>query len=264
MATVKTGINRFLAKGLITFSILIVILSPVNLYAETCTNYLGVVFSPTQSTKLCNFVRRWFGNITFDGTVFVGANTTAGADDGLIVITGGHLDPNIANGAYLWLYGNEYGGSTNGDWYLRSGDVASNGGNGHLSSRVATYFQRNSGGYQTLWTLDSTNGHFYNDPTNGGDFSLAKSGTSISIQEATASTSCMGVATPNGTTPVAITTSCAASGSRIFYSRLGAVANMGAISTTTAPSGSGFSFASVNGSDTLAGSVVYLIVKEAT
>lgn len=105
-------------------------------------------------------------------------------------------------------------------------------------------------------------GNITSDATNGGDFIFAGTGDTISVQEATAATACMGVATPNGTTPVAVTTSCATSGSRVFYTRVGAVTNMDTISTTTAPSGTGFSFASVNAADTLASSVVYLIVKE--
>lgn len=98
--------------------------------------------------------------------------------------------------------------------------------------------------------------------TSAGDVIFSGSGNTLSVQEATAATACMGVATPNGTTPVAITTSCAASGSRVFYTRAGAITNMGTISTTTAPSGTGFSFASTGASDTLASSVIYLIVKE--
>jgi len=72
----------------------------------------------------------------------------------------------------------------------------------------------------------------------------------------------MGVATPNGTTSVTVTTSCAVTGARVFYSRVGAVTNMGTISTTTNPNGSNFQFASTGASDTLASSVVWMIVKE--
>ena len=93
---------------------------------------------------------------------------------------------------------------------------------------------------------------------------LRASGTTLGIQEATAASACMGVATPNGTTPVTVTTSCAVTGYRVIYSRVGAVANMASISTTTAPNGTSFAFASTGASDTLASSVVYLIIGEAS
>lgn len=92
--------------------------------------------------------------------------------------------------------------------------------------------------------------------------SLPLSGETISVQEATPASACMGVATPNGTTPVTVTTSCAATGARVIYFRVGAVANMASISTTTAPNGTSFSFASTGGTDTTASSVGYLIIKE--
>lgn len=103
---------------------------------------------------------------------------------------------------------------------------------------------------------------FFSDATNGGNLVFAGSGDTISMQEATPATACMGVSTPNGTTPVAVTTSCATSGARVFFTRVGAVTNMASVSTTTAPSGSGFSFASTGASDTLASSVVWHIIKE--
>lgn len=95
-----------------------------------------------------------------------------------------------------------------------------------------------------------------------GNVNLSISGTTLSLQEGTAASACMGAATPNGTTPVAVTTTCAVSGSRVFFTRAGAVTNMASISVTTAPSGTGFSFASTGASDTLASSVIWMIVKE--
>lgn len=95
-----------------------------------------------------------------------------------------------------------------------------------------------------------------------GNFLSSISGGALSLQEATSSTACMGAATPNGNTPVAVTTSCALTGARVFYTRAGAITNMGVITTTSAPNGTGFSFASTGASDTLASSVIYMIVKE--
>jgi len=93
---------------------------------------------------------------------------------------------------------------------------------------------------------------------------LTTSGGTISIQEGTPASACMGVSTPNGNTPVAISTTCAVTGSRVFYTRLGnfGILNMGVITTTTNPTGTGFSYASQGNSDGAANSVVWFIVKE--
>lgn len=117
----------------------------------------------------------------------------------------------------------------------------------------------NSGGSET-WSIDN-NGVL--NGTSSGNINLTTTGTTIAIEEATPASACMGVATPNGTTPVAVSTTCAGTGNRVFYTRAGAVTNMGTISTTTAPGGTGFSFASTGASDTLASSVIWFIVGEA-
>ena len=92
-----------------------------------------------------------------------------------------------------------------------------------------------------------------------GDLLLKLSGNTVGITETTPSSACRGVSTPNGTTNVAVSTTCATTGARIFYEREGAVANMGQISTTVAANGTGFSFASTGASDTLASSVIWFI-----
>lgn len=112
------------------------------------------------------------------------------------------------------------------------------------------------------WRVSQTSGDFTGHATGGGNLVINKSGSTISLQEGTPSTACMGVATPNGNSNVAVSSTCATSGARVIYSRKGAITNMGVISTTADPSGTGFSFASTGASDTLASSVVYMIVKE--
>lgn len=149
-------------------------------------------------------------------------DTTDGADSSVVTLCAGGAD-SLLRGACIHLYGNENNG---GVITFNPGSV----GNPSMSM--------------------------------GGDLLLFISGTTISMQEATPTTACMGVATPNGTTPVAVTTSCAYTNARIFYSRLGAVTNMGTVSTTTAPNGTAFSFASTSALDTLAGSVIWFIIKE--
>lgn len=56
------------------------------------------------------------------------------------------------------------------------------------------------------------------DITGAGDLILSASGKTVSLQEATAGTKCMGTATANGTTAVTVSTTCATTGSRIFLS----------------------------------------------
>jgi len=91
---------------------------------------------------------------------------------------------------------------------------------------------------------------------------INRTGSTISLQEGTPASACMGAATPNGTTNVVVTTSCATTGSRIFYSHTGAVANLGNLSTTVAPNGTSFSFASSNASDNVASSAIWMVIKE--
>lgn len=98
--------------------------------------------------------------------------------------------------------------------------------------------------------------------TTPGDVILSATGKTISIQEATASSACMGSSTPNGTTPVTVTTSCAVAGSRVFISRNAAITNLGTVTVTTSPNGTSFAYASTNASDTAASSVIWFIVKE--
>lgn len=191
------------------------------------------------------------------GSVSIRNDTSDGSDNKEILIAGGGA-AGATRGGRIWVYGNEVpllGGAV----YLQGGDVAS--GDivlkaGNNAGATVDFMVNN-----LKWSINNS-GHLTSDATNGGDLIFGGSGDTISVQEATAATACMGAATPNGTTPVAVTTSCATTGSRVFYTRAGAVTNMGTISTTTAPSGTGFSFASTGASDTLANSVIYLIVKE--
>lgn len=117
-------------------------------------------------------------------------------------------------------------------------------------------------GASTKWSLNAS-GIIQNDSTNGGDIRFNAPGSTIALQESTPANACMGAATPNGTTNVVVTTTCAISTARVFFSRAGAVTNMGTITNTVAPNGTQFSFASTGASDTLASSVIWMIVKEA-
>lgn len=157
-----------------------------------------------------------------------------------------------------WLSWKNGSGAEQDVMRLSSGnDVEINGVDGG-SDFIGMYFNK------TLHWFFSADGRLVSSASDGGDIVLSGSGQTLHLQEATASTACMGTATPNGTTPVSVTTSCAVTGSRVFYSRAGAVTNMGTITTTTAANGTSFSFASTGASDTLASSVIWLIINEAS
>jgi len=184
--------------------------------------------------------------------------TADGADSGAVYLRSGG-GSGSTRGASITAYGNEVA-SLGGAITIDAGAVST--GSITIGVNDGSANINMSGGAGTIWTFSGNNGSLTSNVTNGGSLIFAGTGDTISVQEATPATACMGVSTPNGTTPVAVTTSCATTGARIFYTRAGAVTNMASISTTTAASGSGFSFASTGASDTLASSVIWFIIKE--
>jgi hypothetical protein len=183
----------------------------------------------------------------------VRSDTADGADSKRIEINSGGAAGGEARGAYLRLFGNE--SASPGNLFLGAGLP------GASFYRGVSHSFQNGDGTAQYWAVTSA-GNFEANATNGGDLIISRTGRTISLQEATPASACMGVATPNGNTNVTVTTSCAVTGARIFYTRVGAVTNMASISTTTNPAGASFQFASTNAADTLASSVVWMIVKE--
>ena len=113
----------------------------------------------------------------------------------------------------------------------------------------------------TRWEINMA-GNLQQDATNGGDLIISKSGSTISLQEATPASACMGAANPNGTTNVVVSTTCFTTGSRVFYTRVGTPTNFGHISTVSSSAGVSFTLVSSNASDTTAATVVWWIVRE--
>jgi hypothetical protein len=195
----------------------------------------------------------------FVGTPFLlKQNTSDTGDTGAVCLLGGGAN-GATRGAGVCAYGNE--GSSTGWLTLTTGDANAAGliiqnasSNGDIDFQTA--------GSNSRWKIVGSTGALQAATANTAGLDLRGTGTTISMQEATAASACMGVATPNGTTPVVVTTSCAVSGARVFFARAGAVTNMGTITTTTAANGTSFSFASTGASDTLASSVIYWIIKE--
>ena len=228
-------------------------LKPIILRSSgTVSSQLSVISTAIDKTTLI------YGDGTATrGHLEIRGATTDGDDDGYIIIGPGGGN-SLENGSAIVLYGNETTGGNEGDLKLDCGNVAD-----AVVEVITPQTVGNPSSYKVRWYWQHGTGNFYNDPTSGGDLVLQKSGTTTSVQEATPSTACMGTATPNGVTNVTVTTTCAVTGSRIFYSRAGAITNMGAVSTTTVPAGVSFTFASAGASDTLASSVVWWIIKEA-
>lgn len=220
-------------------------------FAQPAANDItGVGFSPQQLAVLTG---QWSGTSSVgkfsSDPGLINSDTADGADSkGICINGGGGTSNSAARGSSLCVFGNEdanVGGLT-----LSTGNAATGDAFVDLVGGSSDFIIRNASAVQKFIV------------NQGGDVVLPASGNTISVQEATASTACMGVSTPNGNTPVAVTTSCATTGARVFFTRAGAITNMGVITTTTAPSGTGFSFASVGASDTTASSVIWLIVKE--
>jgi hypothetical protein len=195
------------------------------------------------------------GNVVFgDTNSGILTNSADATDNKRIIISGGGGTGNT-RGAELIVSGNEL---NNGAASLLTG-----GGSGSLtlgtsSGAGVTNIVSNT---FTRWTFGAT-GQLTNNATNGGDIIFDKSGTTVSVQEATGASACMGIATPNGVTNVTVTTTCAVANSHAFFTRKGAITNMGVISVTTNPAGASFTFASTNAADTLASSVIWWIIKE--
>lgn len=266
--------------------ILLALLLSRSAFAQsTCNGRMVGPFTPAQARELCqefgsavgqslipsaddtydlgtsalNWRDLWLGRdlrLTAS-TSLIAADTSDGADNKELQFCGGGAF-GFARGACLRAQGNEAGGT--GSIVLVTGDASA--ADFQLSNRGANGSVRVLvGGGTERWVFGNT-GNLTSNSTNGGDLIFSGSGDTISVQEGTPASACMGTATPNGTTNVAVSTTCAVSGSRVFFTRVGAITNMGTISTTVAPSGTGFSFASTGASDTLAGSVVWMIVKE--
>lgn len=226
----------------------------------TSTNSVALAPSSTLIINGTSASTYFGGNLYGDGDNIIGIDTADAADNRLLSVTSASTAA-ATRGAFINLYGNEQGTGL-GRLDLNGGNIATGNVNAIINNASAEVRVLNSSGNE-LWTFDNSGNLKNGDASLGGSILFGTTGSTISIQEGTPASACMGAATPNGNTPVAVSTTCATAGSRVFYTRAGAITNMGTVSTTTAPSGSGFSFASTGASDTLASSVIWFIVKEA-
>jgi len=206
------------------------------------------LFTFNATTDAAHILTFGDAGVTATQTLDIVGSTANADDDSTLCLTGGGAC-DATRGSFVYLNGADAGGANAGDAQITATDdfyiATGTGGSVRLTITETGAISTASG--ITLTT---------------GDLIISASGGALSLQEATAATACMGVTAPNGTTPVAVTTTCATSGSRVFYSRSGAVTNNASITTTTAPGGSGFSFASTNAADSGGATVAWFIIKE--
>lgn len=231
---------------IIALAITLLLTSQVALAQTTCGATWVGPFTPAQGNALCTAKMLNFGS----AIGWIGSNSIDSADSKRVCVTAnGGMSASAARGSSLCVNGNE--NANTGGLNLTTGNTATSDAFVDLA------------GSDSDFTVRNTSNAIMFKIFQGNEVALPLSGGTISLQEGTAASACMGAATPNGNNAVAVSTTCALTGARVFYSRAGAITNMGTITTTTAPSGTGFSFASTGASDATASSVIWMIVKEA-
>lgn len=212
------------------------------------------IFTGTSDTDI-NF--SWGDAGVTAGQDFTIKASTADADDDsrLNLCGGGAIGGNF--GACIALSGNE--DSVAGDATTTTGTAA---GSSIFMKLFAANgsFQINNSSDVGMWDVDEATGKWRN-LTGGGDISLAQTGTTLAIQEATASSACSGTLTLTAATPVVTNTTCATTGSRIFLTRTSIDADTTGDMAVTAIT-NGVSFAVTSEANDTA-TVNWLIVHEA-
>lgn len=151
------------------------------------------------------------GGVTAGQDFSVIASTADADDDSRINVCGGG-GITAARGACFIASGNE--DSVAGDANIVAGSASGSSIFAKISAASGT-FQINNSADVGMWDVDEATGKWRN-LAGGSDVSLALTGTTLAIQEATAGSACSGTVTFNGTTAVTKATTCATTGSRIF------------------------------------------------
>lgn len=187
--------------------------SPINMYARGDAQR-KFAFDGSSDTALT--MKFGDGGTTAAQWLTMSAATADADDDSRVFIAGGG-DASNAQGAYASFAGNEEA-TTPGAAQIVAGNVA--GGKVQLRTIGAQDVEVETTN-AVRWTFQA-DGDLANDGTNGGQLQLSKAGTTLALQEATAGSACMGTLTFNGATPVVTSTTCAATGARIFLTRTSA------------------------------------------
>lgn len=143
------------------------------------------------------------GGATASQKIYLAGTTLNADDDSVFCASGGGTCEDAARGSYIYLAGADVGGANLGDAQVAASDdfYISTGVSGAIRLTI------NESG---LWTVGA------------GDIGFGTSGNTIALQEATAGAACSGTLTFNGATPVVTSTTCATTGSRIFFTRTSA------------------------------------------
>lgn len=177
------------------------------------------------------------------------ASTINGSDTKRICISGGGATNDGGRGAWICLNGSE---SSNGALRLGSGT-----GSGDAAIAAPTFYIQN-GSANITWYF-AANGDLIEDPTNGGNIIIQRTGKTLYIDSGTAASACAGTVTGTGTTAVTVATTCAATGARIFFVRTSAPSGTAQCWTDTIVNGTSFNF-DCDGAET--GTFAWWIQKE--
>lgn len=198
--------------------------------------------------------------LTFgDGTTAVqkltiSAATADAADDGTLQLCGGGAyAADGSRGACIILPGEEVSGGSDISYVAGGGDT-------HIfyTGSTQTMSIGTTGLVTTAAGLTNTTGATTNSAA--ADFIASTSGGTLSLQEATAGATCMGSFTANGITQVDVTTSCATTGSRLFFTKTSTSTVNGSCYVFAAPNNTLFSVKCL-ATDT--GTYNYIIIHEA-
>lgn len=195
------------------------------------------------------------GGVTASQGLSISAQTADADDDASISIASGGSE-SATRGGYIQVIGNERA-SVGGEVDLWGGAVAT--GNilfriGHSSAIVGVV--NTSANTTWAWT---NGGAMQNDPTSGGNLNFRAPGTTLAIQESSAGAACSGTLTANGATPVVTSTTCAATGDRIFLQRTSA--ETGTVNAWVSAISNGVSF-SITSEAADTGTYNWLIIHE--
>lgn len=182
------------------------------------------------------------------------ANSADAADSQEICLAGGGAC-SVARGGYVAVYGNEDGGA--GDALLTAGNAANSNVTIDAAAAAGTVILQTAS--TSRWVLEA-DGDLTSQATNGGDLNISSAGKTLSLQEGTAAAACMGTLTANGATPVVTSTTCAATGARIFLSRTSA--ETGTVNAWVSAISNGVSF-SITSEAADTGTYNWIIFKEA-
>lgn len=227
----------------------------INLVGTNASNQVNVAPDSTLILNANSGSTYFNGNLIGDGNNVISLDTADASDNKTLSLTAASA-VGTARGASVVLSGNEEGG--NPGTAIITGGVASGAGviiNSSASN--GTIDLQNNG--SSRWRVEA-DGDLTSQATNGGDLNISSTGKTLALQEATGASACMGEFTAAGTTPVTVTTSCAVTNSRVFFTKKATSAVNGSCYVSGAPDNTNFDITCL-ATDT--GLYNWFIIKEA-